>query len=103
MAQNQDLTNEGQDLSSKGQDTSQPLQNENSANSSNVKIGSEDNQGKTPLGHPKTTFGTQQEHNRSITEMPENQDLKKVFDAWKNLPEAMKQGILAMIAAAVKK
>lgn len=41
----------------------------------------------------------QQEHN----EIAGNPDLKKIFVTWEKLPEALKQGILSMIEAAVKK
>jgi hypothetical protein len=80
----------------------QPTNNINVANASNVEIGTKDGTVQTPSGHPKNTIGAQREHYRSITELPENQDLKKIIDAWQNLPEAMKQGILTMVEVTTK-
>ena len=83
-----------------GQDTSQQVDNESNANDANVKLGTNDNTGKTPLGQPKSIIGAQQEHNGNAVKLPENQGLKRIIEAWPDLPEAMKKGILAMIEAA---
>ncbi|HCE42757.1 MAG TPA: hypothetical protein DET40_04350 [Lentisphaeria bacterium] len=101
--ENQILSSKGQSLSSDGQILSQPAVIEKDTSSVNIEDGTKSNLGETSSGHPKTTIGTQQEHNRNITELPENHDLKKINETWKDLPEAMKMGIMAMIEAAVKK
>lgn len=103
LEENKNLSINGQDLSTTGRAKSQSLNIVNVVNASNVELGTKEGTSETPSGHPKNAIGTQQEHNRSTTELTENQDLKKIIDAWQNLPEAMKQGILAMIEAVVKK
>jgi hypothetical protein len=59
----------------------QPAHNELVVNDVNVMNGTKYSTVQTPSGHPKNTIGTQQEHNRNITELPENQDLKMIFEA----------------------
>lgn len=102
LAQNRNLTSEGQALTSSGQGKSQLPNVVNVANASNVEIGTKDGTVQTPSGHPKNAIGTQQEHNRSITELTENQELKMIFESWEKLPEAIRKGILAIIEAAAK-
>ena len=94
--QNQDLSGSGQNSPPLGQNTSYPIDDNNNAHEGNVKHGTNDGQDKTPSGQPKSITGTQQEHN----EIAGNPDLKKIFEAWEKLPEAMKQGILLMIESA---
>ncbi|HBC89321.1 MAG TPA: hypothetical protein DCZ94_20460 [Lentisphaeria bacterium] len=101
--ENQILSNKGQVLSADGQNLPQPAVDEKDTGSVNIEGGTKPNLQETSSGHPKTTSGAQQEHNRNITELPENKDLKRIYEVWDNLPEAMRQGILAMIEAAIKK
>ena len=102
LAQNRNLTSEGQTLTSSGQGKSQLPNVVNVANVPNVEFGTKESTSETPSGHPKNAIGTQQEHNRNITELPKNQDLKMIFEAWEKLPEAIRKGILAIIEAATK-
>jgi len=100
--ENKNLTNKGQILSTAEQVITQSAINEKDINNANVDNRTKSDHDEAFVGHTKTTFGAQQEHNRNITELTENEDLKKIIEAWGNLPEALRQGILAMIEAVSK-
>jgi len=101
--ENQILSSKGQVLSADGQNLSQPAVDEKDTGSVNIEDGTKSNLVETSSGHFKTTNETQQEHYRNITELLKNPDLKRIIETWQDLPEAMKQGIMAMVEAVVKK
>jgi len=60
-----------------------------------TQTGQPPNASRTPSDHSRI-------HNRAITEWGLDSDLQAVVDAWPDLPEAVRAGILAMVRAAGK-
>ena len=67
------------------------------AKASNLNTRSNLDQYKSHAGQAKNTISAKREHNINTMELLSDPDLKNVIDTWKNLPKAVKQGIIAMV------
>ena len=68
-----------------------------------VENGTETDSTQSHPGRSESTKSAQQEHNISTTLKPLDSELAEVVRAWKDLPEAVRDSIVAMVKAAKKK
>ena len=92
----------GQFDASKGHEGTQCVENRTVGENDNVGLGTNHEHGNKPLGQLKSIRGTQQEHNRNALESL-SPGLDRLVSLWSFLPDILRQGILAMAEAAIKK
>lgn len=95
LEKNEKSANNGQNDAYCGQNKSYAIDNENDAKMVNVNLRSKNDQNMSHTGHPKNITRAECEHNMSRTEMPK--DLQKICEIWQELPEAVRQGIIAIV------
>ena len=91
------LSTSGQNRPNSGQSSSQSGQSQEVAKEACVEEGTENTSRQTNSGHAPNTIRTQQEHNPLRSKDPTPRDLKLLLETWGRLPEAVREGILAMV------
>lgn len=99
---NHELSNRGRKKTTRGQNQPKSEQPQELAEKSNVESGTDRHPANINLGTLRDHNKHITAHNRAITDTGPSDDLQEIIQAWPDLPEAIRSGIIAMVKAVKK-